>query len=259
MPHATTLTPLAELTQDQWGLVTRRQAYQAGTAPATLTRLISDGVLERVASGVYRLAGAPVPDHLELRAAWLQLAPDLPAWARDPRQGVVSHRSAASLYGIGDLPADVHEFTVTVRRQTRRRDVRLHVRDLTDANLIDLRGLPVIRPSRIASDLLYDHEEPEAVARIVVDATQHVYDYPGTFADALASHASRFGLRRGNGIALLRWMYDLVDDPDTDRWMDEARASAARTQPQSARAGRHVSTRRPRSAPTPAPRRSAAR
>ena len=102
MPRASTLGPLAELAQDQWGLLTRRQAYKAGVAPATLTRLISDSVLERVASGVYRLAGAPFPDHLELRAAWLQLAPDIPAWVRRPEQGVVSHRSAASLYGIGD-------------------------------------------------------------------------------------------------------------------------------------------------------------
>ncbi len=229
MPRASTLGQLAELAQDQWGLLTRRQASKAGVSPATLTRLISGGVLERVASGVYRMAGAPVPDHLELRAAWLQLAPDMPEWVRGPEQGVVSHRSSASLYGIGDLPADVHEFTVPVRRQTRRPDVRLHVRDIARAELTDLRGLTVARPSRIASDLLYTHEAPEAVARIVVEATQHVYDYPGTFADALAPHAVRFGLRRGDGLSLLRWMYDLVGDPDTEEWMEEARAHFGHT------------------------------
>jgi len=243
MPRASTLGPLAELAQDQWGLLTRRQAYKAGVAPATLTRLISDSVLERVASGVYRLAGAPFPDHLELRAAWLQLAPDIPAWVRRPEQGVVSHRSAASLYGIGDLPADVHEFTVPVRRQTRHPDVRLHVRDIAGAKLIDLRGLPATRPSRIASDLLYDHEEPEAIARIVVEATQHMYDYPGTFADALAPHAVRFGLRRGDGLALLRWMYDLVGDPDTEEWMEKARAHVGRRRATGTRADRDVPIR----------------
>lgn len=40
--------------------------------------------------------------------------------------GVVSHRSAAALYRLGDLPADVHEFTLPARRQTRRVDVRPH-------------------------------------------------------------------------------------------------------------------------------------
>ena len=224
MPRAATLGPLAELAQDQWGLLTRRQAHRAGVAAATMTRLIGDGVLVRVAGGVYRLAGAPLADHLELRAAWLQLAPDVPGWERSPAQGVVSHRSATSLYDVGDLPADVHEFTLPTRRQTRRPDVRLHVRAVPDAQLIELDGLPVTRPARIASDLLHDHEEPEAVAQIVVEATRRVLDYPGTFADALAPHAARFGLRRGDGVALLRWLYDLVGDPDTDQWMREARA-----------------------------------
>jgi hypothetical protein len=221
--HANTLGPLAELAQDQWGLLTRRQAYQAGVAPATLTRLISAGILERVASGVYRLAGAPTPDHLDLRAAWLQLAPDTKAWERRPQQGVVSHRSAAALYGIGDLPADVQEFTTPGRKQTRRADVRLHLRPIDTAFVIDLRGLLVTRPSRIASDLLHDHEEPEAVAGIVTEATQQVYDYPGTIANALGVHALRFGFRRGDGLALLRWLYELSGDPHLDEWMREAR------------------------------------
>src|ERR1700730_112179 len=126
-----TLTRLADIAQDQWGLVTRRQAEKARTSPRTLGRLAADGsVLERVAQGVYRLAGAPVPDHMDLRAAWLQLAPETPAWDRTAEQGAVSHRSAAALYGLGHLPADRHEFTVPVRRQTRRPDVRLHTRPL---------------------------------------------------------------------------------------------------------------------------------
>jgi hypothetical protein len=50
-----------------------------------------------------------------------------------------------------------------------------------------------------------------------------VYDYPGTFADSLAPHAARFGFRRGDGIAILKWLLDLVGDPDTDVWMREAR------------------------------------
>jgi hypothetical protein len=57
---------------------------------------------------VYRLAGAPPADHLELRAAWLQLAPEIPGWDRTPEQAVVPHRSAAALYGLGHLPADRH-------------------------------------------------------------------------------------------------------------------------------------------------------
>jgi hypothetical protein len=207
--------------------VTRRQAEDAGVSEATMTRLVRRGDLERIAHGVYRLRGAPTPDHAELRAAWLQLAAETPAWERTSDDGVVSHRSAAEMYGLGHLPADVHEITVPRRRQTRRPDLRLHVRPLRDDEWISLRGLPVTRPSRIASDLLLDREDPAAVAQLVVDAIRPAFDYPGTFADALAPFAARFGLRRGDGLALLRWFLDLVGDPDTEVWMDEARGRVA--------------------------------
>ncbi len=198
MPRSSPLPRLQEIAQEQWGLVTRRQIQDSGIGATSLERLtLPEGSLERAATGVYRLVVAPIPDHLELRAAWLQLAPDIPAWRRTADQGVVSHRSAASLYGLGHLPADRHEFTVQRRKQTRRSDVRIHVRVLSDGEWIGLRGLPVTRPSRIASDLLWDHEDPEAVAQLVTDSIRKVFDYPGTFADSLASHAGRFGLRKG--------------------------------------------------------------
>ncbi|MGH2704935.1 MAG: type IV toxin-antitoxin system AbiEi family antitoxin domain-containing protein [Actinomycetota bacterium] len=228
MARYSTLSRLSQIAEDQWGLVTRRQAELAGVSRATLQRLASEGVLERVAHGVYHLTGAPTPDHLEVRAAWLQLAPEVPAWQRTPEQGVVSYRSAAALYGLSHLPADRHDFTLPTRRQSRRPDVRLHQRPLRQGEWVSLHGLPVTRPARIASDLLDDKEDPEAVAHVVADAIRAVYDYPGPFADALASHAARFGLRRGDGIALLRWLLDLVGDPDTPRWMEEARAHMAR-------------------------------
>jgi hypothetical protein len=41
---------------------------------------------------------------------------------------------------------------------------------LADHDWIRLRGLPVTLPSRIASDLLYDQEDPEAVAYVIADA-----------------------------------------------------------------------------------------
>ena len=229
VPRYSTLHRLAKIAEDQWGLVTRRQAERADVSQATLQRLATTGVLDRVAQGVYRLTGAPPPDHLELRAAWLQLAPEVPAWERTPEQGIVSYRSAAALYGLGHLPADRHEFTLPVRRQSRRKDVRLHHRSVSPSEWIVLHGMPVTRPSRVAADLLADKEDPEAVAQVIADAIRSIYDYPGKFADALAPHAARFGLRRGDGLALLRWLLDLVGDPETSRWMQEARAHVARS------------------------------
>ena len=229
MVGSVTLSRIAEVTQDQWGLITRRQAELVGVPQTTMERLTVPGsVLERVAHGVYRMAGAPEPDHLGLRAAWLQLEPGVWAWERTPAQGVVSHRSAAALYRLGDLPADRHEFTLPSRKQTRRPDVRLHQRSLPARESVRLSGLPVTRPARIVSDLLDDHENPEGVAQIVADAIRGNYDHPGVFADSLAAEASRFGLRRGDGLGVMRWLLDLVGDPGTSRWLDEARAHLER-------------------------------
>jgi hypothetical protein len=229
MTRPSTISKLAEFAPDQWGLITRRQAEAAGVSRATMTRLSKNGaVLERMSHGVYHLTGAPIPDQLALRVAWLQLTPEVPAWRRTAAQGVVSHRSAAALYGLGDLPADRHEFTVAARQRSRRPDVRLHVAKLRADEWINLRGLPVTRPSRIAADLLADREEPNAVAQVIVNSIRNVYDYPGTFADAFAPHAARLGFRRGDGLGALRFFLDLVDDPDSDRWLEEARAHLAR-------------------------------
>lgn len=229
MTRPSTISRLSAIAADQWGLVTRRQAKDAGVPRATFDRLTNDGgLVERVAHGVYHLTVAPAPDHIALRAAWLQLAPDVPAWERTPAQGVASHRSAAALYGIGELPADHHDFTFPTRKQSRRADVRIHQRHLDAGEWIWLRGLLVTRPARIASDLLRENEDPGAIAQLIADAIRAVYDYPGTFVEALAPHAARFGLRRGDGLALLRWLLDLVGDPDISRWMTEARDTIQR-------------------------------
>jgi hypothetical protein len=229
MPFASTLSRLAEFAEDQWGLITRRQAEAARLPPATITRLIGSGVLERVAHGVYRLVGVPPTDHLDLRAAWLQLAPEIPAWERTAEQGVVSHRSAAALYGIGDLPADRHEFTLPGRRQSRRPDVRLHTGRLDDGEWIARRGLPVTRPSRIAADLLTERTDPQAVGQLVTDAIQGALDYPETFAQSLAPYASQLGLRKGDGLATLRWLLELIGDPRAGEWLALAEESPPRS------------------------------
>jgi hypothetical protein len=80
----------------------------------------------------------------------------------------------------------------------------------------------VTLPSRIASDLLYDREDPEAVANVIADAVRRVFDYPSSFAEALRPHAYRFGLRRGDGLGLLRSLLELVGDPQTTVWLREA-------------------------------------
>jgi predicted transcriptional regulator of viral defense system len=202
--------------EEQWGLVTRRQIQSAGVAWSTVSRLIGTGALERYAHGVYRLHGAPPVDHLDLRAAWLQLDPATPAWQRRPESGVVSHRSAATVYGYGDLPADVHEFTLPIRRQSRRNDVRLHRLSLAADDWEPVAGLPVTRPHRIVADLLADGHDLGAVAEIAASALRDGRSTPDILAETLSGFAARYGLHDGDGDALLAWLLDLANpEPDS--------------------------------------------
>jgi predicted transcriptional regulator of viral defense system len=218
---------LFAIAEEQWALVTRRQAIEAGIAPRSFARLLEDGRLERVAHGVYRVRGAGEPDHLELRAAWLQLDPATPAWVRldDPDVALVSHASAANLYGVGDLRADVHEFTLPVRRQVRREDVRLHRGTVPEEQRTLLHGLPVTRAGRMIADLIADHVDPSAVAGITAQVVDDVFDYPAVIAERIAPYAANFGFRRGDGAALLDHLLMLADYKDRPQVMAAARGA----------------------------------
>jgi predicted transcriptional regulator of viral defense system len=207
---------LSEIAEGQWGLITRRQAREAGVGNTSLARLTQDRRLERVAHGVYRVRGAGEPDDLGLRAAWLQLAPDTPAWTRleDLDDAVVSHASAASLHRVGELRADMHEFTLPRRRQTRRRDVRLHRGQVSAADRIVLSGLPVTRPARMIADLLADHVEPGVVGRIAAEVVDGGLEGTGDIAERIAPHAGSFGLPRGDGRAVLDHLLALAGSRD---------------------------------------------
>jgi|SRR5665811_201387 len=203
---------LSEIAEGQWGLITRRQAREAGVGNTSLARLTEDRRLERVAHGVYRIRGAGEPDHLGLRAAWLQLAPETLAWARldDPDDAVVSHASAASLHRVGDLRADVHEFTLPRRRQTRRRDARLYRGRVPVTDRIVLSGLPVTRPARMIADLLADHVEPGVVGQIAAEVLDGGLEDSAEVAERIAPYATRFDLPRGDGRATLDHLLALV-------------------------------------------------
>jgi len=206
---------VSEVAEGQWGLITRRQAQEAGVGHSSLTRLTADGRLERVAHGLYRVRGAGEPDHLGLRAAWLQLDPEKPAWARldDSDDAVVSHASAAGLHRVGDLRADVHEFTLPQRRQTRRRDVRLHRGKVPAADRVVLSGLPVTRPARMIADLLADHVEPGVVGRIAAEAIDGGLEDAAAVAKRVAPYATKFDLPRGDGQATLDHLRALAGSP----------------------------------------------
>ena len=218
------ISRLQDIAEGQWSLVTLQQARAAGLAWPSLARQVEAGLLDRVAHGVYRLRGAPEPDHLALRAAWLQQDPGRPAWQRldDPEVAVVSHASAAAMYGVGDLRADVHEFTLPVRRQTRRPDVRIHRGRVPADRRVIVGGLPVTRAGWIVGELLEDRVDPDAVAQITSEVLDRSFDYPRVIVEVLAPYSARFGLVPNDGLRLLDEFLLRAGNPDRDRILAEA-------------------------------------
>jgi len=164
---------VAQLAAWQWGLVTTAQAAGEGVGRMQLVRLEAAGVIERVDQGVYAMVAAP-EQHRRFQAAWLAIDPVRTAEDRladRPPSAAVSHTSAASLHGLGDLLDDVPEVTVPGRKQTRR-SIRIHRAPLADDDVTLVDGLPTTTVERTVVDLLRDGHSPDHVAQIVDQATR---------------------------------------------------------------------------------------
>lgn len=187
------LVELAELSASQWGLLTTAQAAARGVSRVQLARLTDAGGLVRIVHGVYRDAGAPSDEFEELRAAWLSTEPSRLAEERlgDRAAGVVvSGGSAAWLHRVGDLRADRHEFTVPVRRQSQRLEIRYRQRQLDDTDVTIVGGLPVTTLERTVADLVEARVDLSLVAGVLADAVkvtrldfERLHELLGPFAE----------------------------------------------------------------------------
>jgi hypothetical protein len=110
--------------------------------PSMIERHLRTGQLVRLDYGVYRLAGTPPSWRQRLMAACL-VGP-----------AVVSHRSAAALWGFVDCGEDIVEVTALRHRRRHSDDVVWHESQRLDAaDVTELDGIPVTRPLRTALDL----------------------------------------------------------------------------------------------------------
>ena len=154
---------LGRIAERQWGLVTTRQAVEVGVSRLHLSRLSQAGALERLAHGIYRMAGAPPVEDEDVITAWLGLA----TTGEPP---VAAGATAARLHGIGDLWLDTIEFTTTTRRTTRRPDVRLRVAHLDPADVTIARGIPTMTAARTIADLVKQNTDLSLVTDAAADA-----------------------------------------------------------------------------------------
>lgn len=190
------LLKVADVAADQSGLFTTRQARRMGLSYTGLNRLLTRGVIEQVEHGVYRLAGNAGSEHDALRASWLATEPEALAPERlvHPAAGiVVSHRSAARLHDLGDVEADVVEFTSPRRRQSRRPWVRFHRAALSAADVTVVDGLPVTTVERTIADLAAAHLDGGHLGGVVADAIWKQHLSVGAARKVLRPFAHTYG------------------------------------------------------------------
>ncbi len=200
------LLRVADLAAEQGGLLTTAQAKTVGVSPQQIARLARSGVLERVVHGVHRLAGTAHDPLADLRAAWLALEPETRAGdrlGRDDPGGVVSHRSAAVLHGLGDLDADLHEFTVATRRRSRNPEVRFHTGAGGRGNWIVVAGLPVSTVVQTITDLARARTDGGHLAGVVSDGLSGLHVGLDEMAVALRPFAHYYGAPLGDGARLV--------------------------------------------------------
>ncbi|MDK8797737.1 type IV toxin-antitoxin system AbiEi family antitoxin domain-containing protein [Corynebacterium sp. MSK044] len=200
---------VGDLASQQWGLFTTAQARTIEVTSPDLLRVERAGILERVRHGVYAIAGTVLSPEIELKAQWLSLRPDMMAADRLRDEilaceAVVSHTTAAELWGIGDLWADGYHFTVPQRRRSRQPEVQFHRADLADDEwqIHPKVGLPVTSAARTIADLADDGHESGHLLSLVTDAgNKHLVGIHELFI-ALKGKEEAFGLdaRDENGL-----------------------------------------------------------
>jgi very-short-patch-repair endonuclease len=134
---------LWDLARRQHGVLATRQIAAAGVSRAQLSRLVARGWLRPAHRGVY-LAGPIHGPLARLMAATLAVGED----------ALLSHRSAAELWGVGPAVSGAVSVTSVGRRGLSRDDITVHsARRLDPADTTHHHGIPVTAPGRTLLDL----------------------------------------------------------------------------------------------------------
>jgi very-short-patch-repair endonuclease len=151
---------VAWIAERQLGLVTAAQLHRAGLGRGSIEWRLASGRLHRVFRGVYLVGhGIPVAGALEL-AAVLAVGDD----------SVISHRSAAGLWGLAKRPFGEVEVTVAGRDSRSRDGLRVHVTErLADSDHTHKSGIPVTTPARTLVDCAATASSSE-LERLIAEA-----------------------------------------------------------------------------------------
>jgi very-short-patch-repair endonuclease len=186
-------TRLAAVARPQHSLITLDQLGELEVTRRRRERLLATGQIVRVARDVYRINGAPFTWQARIAAAQLAVGGD----------AIVSHRSAAALYGLDgfDQQRVVHVSIPASRRPRRQPDLRLHW--CFDYDLIEpqaRQNIQVTDPARLVLDLYAGERNPDVARRGLFSARKQKLLTWTALEECLEQHA-RQGRR---GITRLR-------------------------------------------------------
>ena len=200
MKQAEVLATLETIASDQWGIVTTAQAGREGVERLQLSRLAEKGDLDRARHGVYLLPSHRAGPQDEIRAAWLSLEPKKfidERW-EDEQPVVVSHESAARIHGIGRLIPPKFTFSTSGTKQTRQQGIRIYTRrELAEADIVPVDGLPVTSVVRTVGDLAEQKVERGYLADLVADALWKENVRIDDLAEKLEPTAHSYGAKAG--------------------------------------------------------------
>jgi very-short-patch-repair endonuclease len=198
---------MAAIAGTQHGLITGDQLAELKVTRRQRARLLATGRIVRVAYDVYRLNGVPPTWEGRIAGARLTVGSD----------AIVSHRSAAALYGLDgfDQQRVVHLSIPAERSPRKPTEVRLH--RCFDYDLIapeTRQGIPVTDPARLILDLYGSEPNPDVARRGLFSARKKKLTTWRALEECLAQHA-----RRGRrGIARFRAdlsLYRRIGCPET--------------------------------------------
>lgn len=139
------LGELWELARSQHGVVTRAQLMERGLTSKAIAHRLRTGRLHQLAGGVYAVGRPDVGQYGQWMAAVLSCGPE----------ALLSHRSAAALWGIAKHSPEI-EVEVVVPGGLRRRRPGIHLRrrvDLSAEHRREVSGIPVTDPVSTLVDL----------------------------------------------------------------------------------------------------------
>jgi len=174
-----------ELARRQHGVVTRAQLLALGFTPKAIRHRAARGRLYRARPGIY-MVGRP---ELSREGRWMA------AVLACGETALLSHRSAAALWGFAEERNDV--IAVSVHRHTSRRRPGIRVHDRAGIWSRDIgrhRGIPVTQPVKTFLDIALELPE-NRLERAINEADKRDVIGPDALRKALDDHAGEPGVR----------------------------------------------------------------